>query len=119
MPSSRIQSDYDAKRDPLTNQRNEIRRRVKRWQLRYHHARPVQIGRANVANVRALVARLPLVRQLRCAQLRRLRPLGNGRQRGLPIVRYYWAQFLEGHRADFRGRGLEIGTTETIRRYGG
>jgi hypothetical protein len=104
---------------PLINQRNAIRRRVGRWQLRYPHTWPVQIGRVNVADVRAVVARLPLVRQLRCAQLRRLRPLRNGRQRGLPIVRYYWAQFLEGHRADIRGRGLEIGTTETIRRYGG
>ena len=65
------------------------------------------------------VARLPVVRQLRCAQLRRLRPLANGRQRGLPIVRHYWAHFLESHGADIRGRGLEIGTTKTIRLYGG
>jgi SAM-dependent methyltransferase len=69
--------------------------------------------------VRSRIVRLPIVRQLRCAQLRRLRPLANGRQRGLPIVRYYWAQFLERHGKDIRGRGLEIGTTETIRRYGG
>lgn len=103
----------------LPNQRNSIRQRVRRGRLRYHYPRPVQIGRVNVAGVRALFARLPLVRQLRCAQLRRLRPLGNGRQRGLPIVRYYWAQFLERHRTDIHGRGLEIGTTETIRRYGG
>jgi hypothetical protein len=59
------------------------------------------------------------VRQLRCAQFRRLRPLADGRQRGLPIVRYYWAEFLDKHRADIRGRGLEVGTTETIRHYGG
>jgi hypothetical protein len=63
--------------------------------------------------------RLPVVRQLRCVQLRRLRPLGNGRQRGLPIVRYYWARFLEKHRSDVRGRALEIGGTSTIRHYGG
>jgi SAM-dependent methyltransferase len=72
-----------------------------------------------VADVHALVSRMPVVRQLRCTQLRRLHPLANGRQRGLPIVRHYWAKFLEGHRADIRGRGLEIGTTETIRHYGG
>jgi SAM-dependent methyltransferase len=72
-----------------------------------------------VADMRALVSRMPVVRQLRCAQLRRLHPLADGRQRGLPIVRHYWAQFLESHRADIRGRGLEIGTTETIRHYGG
>lgn len=63
--------------------------------------------------------RLPPVRQLRCVQLRRLRPLADGRQLGLPIVRYFWAQFLEKHRGDIRGRGLEIGTTATIRSYGG
>jgi SAM-dependent methyltransferase len=73
----------------------------------------------DVADVRALVARLPLLRQLRCARLRRLSPLANGQQHGLPIVRHYWAQFLAGHRADIHGRGLEIGTTETIRHYGG
>jgi hypothetical protein len=52
-------------------------------------------------------------------QLRRLRPLSDGRLRGTPIVRYYWAQFLGKHRSDVSGRCLEIGTTETIRRYGG
>jgi GT2 family glycosyltransferase/SAM-dependent methyltransferase len=64
------------------------------------------------------VRRLPLIRQLRCLQLRRLRPLGNGRQHGTPVVRYYWAAFLERHRSDIRGVGLEIGTTSTLRRYG-
>ena len=34
-------------------------------------------------------------------------------------MRHYWAQFLEQHRDDIRGRRLEIGTTETIRRFGG
>jgi SAM-dependent methyltransferase len=59
------------------------------------------------------------VRQLRCAQLRRLRPLADGRQRGIPIVRRYWAEFLDKHRSHIRGRGLEIGDTATIRHYGG
>jgi hypothetical protein len=63
--------------------------------------------------------RLPLVRTVRCVQLRRLRPLGDGRQRGLPIVRYYWARFLEQYQSDIFGRGLEVGTTDTIRKYGG
>jgi SAM-dependent methyltransferase len=63
--------------------------------------------------------RLPFVRRLRCVQLRRLHPLREGKQSGSPIVRHYWAQFLEKHRSDIRGRGLEIGNTETIRRYGG
>ena len=59
--------------------------------------------------------RLPLVRQMRCVQLRRLHPLGEGQPRGRAIVRHYWAQFLEKHRSDLRGRGLEIGGTWTIR----
>jgi hypothetical protein len=37
----------------------------------------------------------------------------------MPIVRYYWSEFLEKHRGDIRGRALEIGTTATIRHYGG
>jgi hypothetical protein len=59
------------------------------------------------------------VRQIRCFQVRRLRPLSDGRQRGLPIVRYYWTEFLEKHSDAIRGRCLEVGTTETIRRHGG
>lgn len=62
---------------------------------------------------------LPVIRHIRALQLRRLRPLAGGRQRGEPVVRYYWEQFLCAHRADLRGRCLEIGTTQTIRRLGG
>ena len=65
------------------------------------------------------LARLPLVRQLRTSRLRRLTPVGKGHQRGTPIVRYYWGRFLEQHRADIRGTVLEIGTTVTVRHYGG
>jgi SAM-dependent methyltransferase len=63
--------------------------------------------------------RLPGLRQLRCIEFRRLRPLQDGRRRGTAVVRYYWARFLQEHRADIRGRGLEVGATSTIRRYGG
>jgi SAM-dependent methyltransferase len=62
---------------------------------------------------------LPLVRNLRCLQFRRLQPLGYGRQRGTPIVRYYWERYLQEHQADIRGTALEIGTTYTIRKFGG
>jgi len=62
---------------------------------------------------------LPLVRTLRCLQFRRLQPLGHGRQRGTPIVRYYWERYLQKHQADIRGTALEIGGTETTRRFGG
>jgi glycosyltransferase involved in cell wall biosynthesis len=65
------------------------------------------------------LARLPLVRHLRAIQFRRLQPLGKGRQRGTPIVRHYWGRFLEQHRSDIRGVVLEIGTTATVRQYGG
>jgi hypothetical protein len=75
--------------------------------------------RSAVPSVLPRLTRLPVVRHVRCMQLRRLRPLGNGRQHGVPIVRHYWAQFLEKHRADVRGRGLEIGDTATLRHYGG
>jgi SAM-dependent methyltransferase len=76
-------------------------------------------GRYVSARVPSGIARLPVARRLRCLQFRRLRPLGDGRQRGLPIVRYYWARFLEKHRSDIAGRGLEIGSTATLREYGG
>jgi SAM-dependent methyltransferase len=62
---------------------------------------------------------LPLLRHLRAVGLRRLEPLSGGRPRGTPIVRHYWARFLDAHRADIRGHALEIGTTRTIREYGG
>ena len=57
---------------------------------------------SDVRSLRSRVMRLPVVRRLRCVDLRRVRPLGDGRQQGLPIVRYR-AQFLEQHRVDIRG----------------
>jgi len=61
---------------------------------------------------------LPLLRHWRGRQMRRLQPFGNGRQRGQPVVRYYWDRFLEQHRADVHGNCLEIGSTHTICRFG-
>lgn len=63
----------------------------------------------------------PIIRHLRCMQFRRLRPLRNGQPvpGTMSVVRYYWAKFLEKHRPDIRGHGLEIGTTETLLKYGG
>jgi SAM-dependent methyltransferase len=74
--------------------------------------------RATVSRV-AAVPGLPIVRHLRCVQFRRLHPLANGRQRGTPIVRAYWARYLRDHQADIRGSGLEIGTVATLRQVGG
>jgi SAM-dependent methyltransferase len=60
-----------------------------------------------------------VIRHLRALQFRRLRPFREGRSGGESVIRYYWHDYLDQHRADIRGRGLEIGTTETIRRFGG
>ncbi len=62
---------------------------------------------------------LPILRFFRGWQLRRMRPLANGRQRGQPVVRAYWERFLDAHRADIRGNCLEVGSTHTLRRFGG
>jgi len=82
------------------------------------HGWPGRIYRA-IGELRLRWLSLPIIRQLRVLQFRRLAPLGDGRQRGTAIVRYYWSRFLQEYRADIRGRALEIGTTFTIRQYGG
>jgi SAM-dependent methyltransferase len=46
-----------------------------------------------------------------------MQPLAGGAAWGTPIVRHYWARFLEAHRRDIRGQALEIGTTATIWKY--
>lgn len=61
----------------------------------------------------------PLVRHLRSLQFRRLQPFNKGADNGLSVIRYYWADFLDQHRADVRGLALEVGGTGTIREYGG
>jgi hypothetical protein len=60
-----------------------------------------------------------VVRRLRGYQLRRLRPFSNGASRGEAVVRKYWDRFLAEHRSDIRGLCLEVGSTATLRRYGG
>jgi glycosyltransferase involved in cell wall biosynthesis len=98
-----------------------------RWRCRYPRVSRMfqgarEVGRSLKGHARSWawrLRRLPLVRQLRSLQLRRLRPLGNGRQRGTPVVRYYWARFLNQYRSDIHGTALEIGTTLTLRQYGG
>ena len=74
---------------------------------------------SSVANRKNYWLALPLIRHLRCLQLRRVTVLYPGRARGTPIVRYYWHHFLQKHRKDIQGRVLEIGTTGTVRRFGG
>ncbi len=87
----------------------------------YQWARSALPGRVwrSALGFRSSLLRLPLVRNLRCLQFRRLRPVGHGRQRETPIVRHYWHKYLQKHQKDIRGTALEIGTTDTIRRFGG
>jgi SAM-dependent methyltransferase len=63
--------------------------------------------------------RAPILRQLTALRFRRLQPMFDGRPVGTAIVRWYWNDFLERHRGDVRGDALEVGTTSTIRAYGG
>lgn len=53
--------------------------------------------------------------------LRRVTPIGRrlGRDRGLPIDRYYIERFLEASAASIRGRVLEIGDDRYTRAFGG
>ena len=62
---------------------------------------------------------LPIIRHIRAMQFRRLRPFWNGESHGTSVIRYYWSNFLEKHKYDIHGHGLEIGTTETIKHFGG
>jgi len=66
-----------------------------------------------------VAGRWPVIRDARATSLRRLHPLAGGRQRGTPVIRYYWERFLDAHRSDVRGRALEIGGTSTLGRIGG
>jgi glycosyltransferase involved in cell wall biosynthesis len=87
----------------------------------YQRARRGPPGRIwrSIQSFKTSYLSLPLVRNLRCIQLRRLTPVRNGKQSGTPIVRYYWERYLHKHRSDIRGIALEIGTTSTIRRLAG
>src|SRR6266571_8058901 len=53
--------------------------------------------------------------------LRQVEPVDRsfGLGRGTPIDRYYIEKFLERHRADIRGRVLEVGDAAYTRRFGG
>jgi GT2 family glycosyltransferase len=63
--------------------------------------------------------RMPVLRHIAMMRARRLMPMYAGRVVGTQIVRAYWADFLERHRGDVRDHALEVGTTDTVRQYGG
>lgn len=77
------------------------------WYLQYHTVKKQRNWRT-----------WPVIRHLRAMGLRRLKPFAEGRHGPMSVIRYYWADFLEQHRADFRDKALEIGETATIRYYG-
>jgi SAM-dependent methyltransferase len=76
--------------------RRPIRRRWRSWR-RQRSVRPVDMG-----------------------GLRRITPVSRvwGSDRGRPVDRYYIEGFIERHRADIRGRCLEVGNDNYIRRFG-
>lgn len=65
--------------------------------------------------------RWPPVRLIWFGSLRRIRPISPywGWERGLPIDRYYIANFLEFHSEDVHGHVLEIGDNMYTVKYGG
>jgi hypothetical protein len=77
--------------------------------------------------LRAVKRRLARIRYRRATpigaidmgQLASLEPVSRsfGYDRGTPIDRYYIENFLERHRADIRGRALEIGDASYCRRF--
>jgi SAM-dependent methyltransferase len=62
----------------------------------------------------------PPVGRIDFGALARLQPISRsfGTDRGLAIDRYYIERFLDAHRADVRGRVLEIGEDTYTRRFG-
>ena len=69
------------------------------WYIQYHMVRAVRNWRT-----------WPIIRHFRAMWFRRVVPFGQGRHGPISVIRYYWANFLEHYREDFRGRALEIGT---------
>src|SRR5947207_406343 len=60
-----------------------------------------------------------ILRPARLGVLRRVEPLTKwGAERGTPVDRYYIERFLERHRADIRGRVLEVRDSRYTDRFG-
>jgi SAM-dependent methyltransferase len=82
---------------------------------------PPQLRNRIVRLQRRLRLQWPPVGAVRFGSFRRVTPISPifAIDRGLPIERYYIEKFLDEHRADFRGRGLEFGDTTYLDRFGG
>ncbi len=75
---------------------------------------------AEIDSIREALAARPL-RPVDLGELRRLTPLSPvwGLDRGGPLDRHYIENFLHRHRADVRGRVLEVKDSTYARRFGG
>lgn len=84
-------------RQRVRSLRDALRRRLARWRVR------------------------PPVGWVRLGSVGRVIPISRafGYDRGTPIDRYYIERFLGEHAADIRGRVLEVGGDEYMRRFGG
>lgn len=73
------------------------------------------------AKLRGYRTHRPAVGRLRFGDFRRLTPISEcwGRDRGLPIDRYYIESFLATHAEDIRGHVLEIQEPLYTRKFGG
>jgi len=86
------------------------------WRFARRHLPP-----AATARIKALLGRgAPGLGKVQMGDLARKRPISwhFGYDRGTPIDRYYIENFLERHRADIRGRVIEIGDDAYSRRFG-
>jgi glycosyltransferase involved in cell wall biosynthesis len=83
-----------------------------------------KVARSLPPGVRNRISRIrgvPAVGRVRLGDLDRTTPISRvfGYDRGGPVDRYYIEGFLDRHRADVRGRVLEIGDDGYTRAYGG
>jgi peptidoglycan/xylan/chitin deacetylase (PgdA/CDA1 family)/glycosyltransferase involved in cell wall biosynthesis len=83
------------------------------------NAELADLGRQIDESTRALEARG--LTRVDWGDLRRVQPLSPcwGLDRGQPIDRYYIGRFLDRHRADIRGRVLEVRDARYTRQFGG
>jgi hypothetical protein len=103
--------------------REHPRGRALSWYVRVDesHVETRSGGEMLRARLRDLRTRRPTPGRLRYGDLRRLSPVSDrwGRDRGLPIDRYYIESFLSAHAQDIRGHVLEIQEPLYTRMFGG
>jgi peptidoglycan/xylan/chitin deacetylase (PgdA/CDA1 family)/glycosyltransferase involved in cell wall biosynthesis len=98
-------------------------------QMDYHRSLEARAGALNaeLADLRRRIDEAARMLQARglsrveWGELRRTQPLSScwGLDRGKPVDRYYIERFLDCHRADVRGRVLEVRDTRYTQQFGG